>query len=96
MLTMFANLVFGWIFIAPFALRKGLKRLWVHWRKVLSIAVLQGLQKNLTNSSLHTIGAAVKTSIHGFNVIFVFFIAAFLGADEPSRCVSWVVSVEGG
>lgn len=84
-MTMFANLVFGWPFIMPFALRSGCKSMAAHWHKVLFIAVLHGFEKNLTNSALFTIGAALKTALHGFNVIFVFFIAAFMGADEPTR-----------
>ncbi|CAK9022242.1 unnamed protein product [Durusdinium trenchii] len=85
MLSVFANLVIGWPLITPFAMAdgtEGCQRLKTHWRKVLLIAVLAGLEKNLTNSSLSSIGGALKTALHGLNVVFTFFVAAIAGADD--------------
>lgn len=85
MLSVFANLVMGWPLVLPFALMEGVpgwKRLRTHWRKVALIAVLAGLEKNLTNSSLSSIGGALKTALHGLNVVFTFFVAAISGADD--------------
>ncbi|CAJ1343472.1 unnamed protein product, partial [Effrenium voratum] len=85
MLSVFANLVIGWPLVAPFAAIGGCHRLALHWRKVLLIAILAGLEKNLTNSSLSHIGGALKTALHGLNVVFTFFVAAFAGADDRSK-----------
>ena len=41
------------------------------------IALLAGFEKNLTNSSLSAIGGALKTALHGLNVIFTFFAQPF-------------------
>ncbi|CAE8641942.1 unnamed protein product [Polarella glacialis] len=52
---------------------------------VFLIAVLAGLERNLTNSSMYKIGASLKTALHGFNVIFTFFAAALCGVDQLGR-----------
>mmetsp|Transcript_51089 Transcript_51089/g.91743 ORF Transcript_51089/g.91743 Transcript_51089/m.91743 type:complete len:341 (-) Transcript_51089:159-1181(-) len=85
MLTVVSNLVVGWPLVAPFALRGGMRHLKMHWRKVFAIALLAGLERNLTNSSLYKIGGSLKTALHGFNVIFTFFAAALCGADLAGR-----------
>eukprot|EP00434_Breviolum_minutum_P011701 symbB.v1.2.010322.t1/scaffold671.1/size323421/3 len=85
MLSVFANLVLGWPLVLPFVAAKGVEgfqRFRTHWKKILLIAVLAGLEKNLTNSSLSSIGGALKTALHGLNVVFTFFVAAIAGADH--------------
>lgn len=84
-ITMFSNLVLGWPLVAPFAIWQGLGPVRTHWRPVLAISVLAGLEKNLTNSSLYSIGVSLKTALHTFNVIFTLFLAAFLGVDPKTR-----------
>lgn len=49
------------------------------------IAVFDGLEKNLTNNSLHTIGAALKTALHGLNLIFTFLCGAMVGTDSRAK-----------
>eukprot|EP00440_Ansanella_granifera_P034233 gb/GFBE01037139.1/.p1 GENE.gb/GFBE01037139.1/~~gb/GFBE01037139.1/.p1 ORF type:complete len:348 (+),score=59.96 gb/GFBE01037139.1/:1-1044(+) len=85
MLTFCSNLLVGWPLVAPFALRQGLRNLRAHLRQVVVIAVLAALERNLTNSALYKIGGSLKTALHGFNVVFTFFVAALIGADEVGR-----------
>lgn len=85
MITMFANLVIGWPLVAPFAIWQGLKPIRSHWRQVLFVSLLAGVEKNLTNASLYGIGASLKTALHTFNVIFTFLLGALLGVDDASR-----------
>lgn len=88
MLSVFANLVIGWPLVTPFALCCGEspgRRLGEHWRRVLIIAILAGLEKNLTNSSLSHIGGALKTALHGLNVVFTLVVSAFAGADDRAK-----------
>ncbi|CAE6944475.1 unnamed protein product [Symbiodinium sp. CCMP2592] len=88
MLSVFANLVIGWPLVTPFALCCGEspgRRLGEHWRRVLIIAILAGLEKNLTNSSLSHIGGALKTALHGLNVVFTLIVSAFAGADDRAK-----------
>lgn len=80
MLTALSNLLAG-LMVAPFALHAGLGNLRKHFGSVFAISILAALERNLTNSSMYSIGAALKTALHGFNVPFTFFAAAFLGAD---------------
>ncbi|OLQ11656.1 Gigaxonin [Symbiodinium microadriaticum] len=85
MLTCVANLAIGWPLVAPLACWKGLRNLRVHFSKVMAIAVLAGLERNLTNSSLYKIGGSLKTALHGFNVPLAFLMAALCGVDELGR-----------
>jgi len=88
-LTTYANLLVGFPVVAPFVLScDECQRLTAHIKPVLLIALCAGLEKNLTNSSLTSIGAGLKTALHSLNVIFTFFIAIALGVDEVSaQCV---------
>lgn len=53
---------------------------------VLLISVLAGLERNLTNASLYTIGGSLKTALHGFNVFFVFLVSGLVpGVDKRTR-----------
>ncbi|CAE7280859.1 Gan [Symbiodinium natans] len=85
MLTCIANLAIGWPLVAPLACWKGMRNLRVHSSKVMAIAVLAGLERNLTNSSMYKIGGSLKTALHGFNVPLAFFMAALCGVDELGR-----------
>jgi len=85
MLTCVANLAIGWPLVAPLVCWKGLRNVKVHFRKVMAIAVLAGLERNLTNSSLYKIGGSLKTALHGFNVPLAFVMAALCGVDDVGR-----------
>jgi len=53
---------------------------------VLLISVLAGLERNLTNAALYTIGGSLKTALHGFNVLFVFLVSGLVpGVDTRAR-----------
>ncbi|CAE7567277.1 Klhl18 [Symbiodinium sp. CCMP2592] len=85
MLTCVANLAIGWPLVAPLACWQGLRNLRVHFSKVMAIAILAGLERNLTNSSLYKIGGSLKTALHGFNVPLAFLMAALCGVDDLGR-----------
>eukprot|EP00928_Gymnodinium_smaydae_P076272 TRINITY_DN59273_c0_g1_i1.p1 TRINITY_DN59273_c0_g1~~TRINITY_DN59273_c0_g1_i1.p1 ORF type:complete len:381 (-),score=75.95 TRINITY_DN59273_c0_g1_i1:43-1047(-) len=54
-------------------------------RAVMGIALLSGLERNLTNASMYSIGGSLKTALHVFNVLFTFLLAAVAGTDEAAR-----------
>lgn len=85
MLTMYANLVVGWILTAPFALRGGLDPVRANFWKIFAMAIVAAFERNLTNSSMHFIGGGLKTALHSFNVVLTFLAAALLGADPRGR-----------
>jgi len=85
MLSVYGNGIVGTLIVAPCALSEGLQPLRAKWRVVLLIAVLSALERNLTNSALYSIGGALKTALHGFNVLVTFFVAALLGVDKRSQ-----------
>jgi len=90
MLSAYANGIVSFALVFAFALKegKGLEALYAQWRQVFAIAVLTGFERNLTNASMYFIGGSLKTSLHGFNIIFTFFASAFLGLDmRARRCV---------
>lgn len=57
-----------------------------NFRLVLLISMLSGLERNLTNAALYSIGGSLKTALHGLNVIMVFFSGALVaGVDDRAR-----------
>lgn len=84
MLGFLANNLAG-LLIAPFVLQTGAESLRSNWRSILAISIAAAAERNLTNASLYYIGAALKTALHGFNVLFTFFIGVLFGIDQHSR-----------
>lgn len=90
MLTFYANVFVSLTLTYAMAMveRKGPRALRANWQPILLVAVLMGLERNLTNSSMYKIGASLKTALHVFNVPLTFFLSALLGADKLGRrCV---------
>eukprot|EP00927_Polykrikos_kofoidii_P052890 TRINITY_DN46918_c0_g1_i1.p1 TRINITY_DN46918_c0_g1~~TRINITY_DN46918_c0_g1_i1.p1 ORF type:complete len:348 (-),score=45.87 TRINITY_DN46918_c0_g1_i1:27-1070(-) len=87
MLTFFSNAVVSFSLVVAMAFGEGLELapLRRQWRPVLAICLLTGLERNMTNASMYKISASLKTALHVFNVLFTFFTAAILGADEAAR-----------
>lgn len=87
MLGFLSNNLAG-LLVAPFVLQNGAASLRSNWRSVLAISLAAAAERNLTNASLYYIGAALKTALHGFNVLFTFFIGMLFSIDEHSkRCL---------
>jgi len=85
MLGVFCNLLIGGPLLVPFAVYQGIGPFRTHWRQLLLLGLLNGLEINLGNSSLYTVGASLKTAMGGFNVVATFFAAALLGANPADH-----------
>eukprot|EP00930_Biecheleria_cincta_P083408 TRINITY_DN72990_c0_g1_i1.p1 TRINITY_DN72990_c0_g1~~TRINITY_DN72990_c0_g1_i1.p1 ORF type:complete len:353 (-),score=61.29 TRINITY_DN72990_c0_g1_i1:74-1132(-) len=87
MLNVYSNCV-GALAVAPFVLVQGVQAIRKHFGSLLLISFVAGLERNLTNSAMYSIGAGLKTALHGFNVVLTFLVAIVFGVDEEARaCV---------
>lgn len=87
MLNVYSNFV-GALAVTPFVLVQGFGQIRKYFGPLLLIAFLAGAERNLTNSSMYSIGAGLKTALHGFNVVLTFMAAIVFGADKEARaCV---------
>lgn len=84
-LGVFCNLLIGGPLLVPFAVYQGVGPIRAHWRQLLLLGLLNGLEINLGNSSLYTVGASLKTAMGGFNVVVTFVAAALLGTNPTDR-----------
>merc|ERR1740123_1357508 len=86
MLTFTANTVAFVIVVSWLAVqRKSSRGIWAKPGSILALALMTGLERTLTNASLYTITASLKTMLHAFNVPFTVVASAALGADQSSR-----------
>jgi len=97
MLSVAGNIAVAFPLTLIYALARGegLAPLKDHWKPVVLISALAGLERNLTSLSLYFISASLKTAMHAFNPIFTFVIAAMLGADPSSREIIMKCKVQG-
>jgi len=85
MLGVFCNLLIGGPLLVPCALYQGIGPFRTYWRQLFLLGLLNGLEINLGNSSLYTVGASLKTAMGAFNVLVTFVAAALLGANPADR-----------
>lgn len=62
-----------------------LRNLWAQIRPISAVAMLTGLERALTNASLYSISASMKTMLHAFNVPFTVVASAVIGVDQATR-----------
>lgn len=84
-LSVFGGGVVSTLMLLPLALQEPIDTMRASWRPLLAIALLAACERNLTNESLGSIGASLKTALHAFNVPITFVVAAALGVDRQAQ-----------
>jgi len=85
MLSVWGNGVFGTLLLSFSVLQEDRKALCGSIGSLLFISLLTAGERNLTNFSMSSIGASLKTALHGINVPLTFFVALLFGVDQGRR-----------